>query len=1395
MRNLSKSTTRTLLAGASLLVGFLATTARADYSNTVAGYNPLAYWRFNEATASPALNKVANSGTVGSAGDGYVVLGAIKGQAGKVGNAIRFTNPGKVTGYCGSRVDVPHTAALNPTAPFSVEFWHCPNLLGTDLGGTDPGCCPLTSLNGNWTGGSSRQGWLFYMNTVGRWNVRLGLASGTYAVNFLNTNGLGNAQIGIWQHMVMTFDGATCYLYANGVRIGEGPLQLPGWVPNAQTGIRFGGTEVTGTLADGPWVTGAAPGGNRGYDGWLDEVAIYSNVLSAATVAAHYAAAATPATYPTTILADQPLGYWRMEEPAVVTPSPSTFPIAANSGSLGSAVDGTNMWGVLAAQSGPAYAGFGAGNKACLFDGFNGYFAMPDDAGLHFSGQVTMMAWVKPRVKDYYRSIIAHGWDDNYQETFLRISHGDAGDGDGVTGVNYYELGVTDGGNNTYYDVTRFPMPEGDIGNWVFVAGTYNGSSWNLYRNGVLVSSVASANGLLDVAGRWGIGSRRGPPSPTSFFTADLNEVFAASGAFFGGSMDEPAIFNTALSASAINTIYNAAQVPPVITRAVQNPGIVFEGAPVSFDVWAEGSPTLGQYWTSNGIYAGVTATNWAVNSFSTGTKTIAVIVTNVYGSATSSVTFSVIAAPPSIVTQPKDTTRFVGYPFSLTLSAGGSTPLTYYWSNTTSGVLVQSGPSPTYSAVASFASQGAYKCLVSNAVGTLWSAPAVLTVNPIPAGYAGDVLASGPVAYWRLGEASGSVAHDGVSGYDGKYFAATLAQPGYSAIDSDTAASFGAVNSYVGEIPGTPGAGVNFSGVVNFTIELWAKGPSGQADESTLIAKGNGQDGTTGNEQFAIDVSGGKYRFFTRGGGNVFYEADATVGPNGAWQHIVGVYDLQNTLGGGALMYIFVNGELLGTGTPRSTVRTSSVEVDIGAKHLGNDPAFDGYFTGQIDEVAVYPFAMSAATVLAHYSAAYGPSLAPVIDIQPQSVTNYIGLPVTLSVAAHGTVPLSYQWKKGGVDLGPPTTSYTYTIPAVGPGDVGYYTVGVSNGINPGQLSTAAYVAALPTPTSPPAIPGLVLHMPFDNNVNDTSGHANHGAGIRRIQNAGVITSNVVAQSYVAGKLGSGLHFASTPLDSTGTNFDNYYVSLGERPDFQFADNVNFTVAFWVKNTDGPYGAVWFDLPFLCSVAGSTFSSPGLVLAYTYGIPPEDYIGGWAYSIYGSDGGVGGRGDEGAIDDGTWRHLAYVFDRVAGATVYTNGVPAAFNKQSGTAAYNAGDINNPGAWLTIGQDPSGAYWPDTTWTASSASGAMDDLGIWRKALTPLEVASLYTAGINNLSFTSVPDSFYAVWYGGSLKIYWNVGVLQSSTTVNGTYTDVPGATSPYTVPLAGAKAFFKVRK
>src|SRR5205807_10279213 len=118
---------------------------------------------------------------------------------------------------------------------------------------------------------------------------------------------------------------------------------------------------------------------------------------------------------------------------------------------------------------------------------------------LHFSGDITMVAWIKPTVQDFYRDIIARGWDGLYVETFLRISRGVGGTGAGDG--NYYELGATD--NNTFYDAVLFPMPAGDIGQWVFLAGTYDGSSWNLYRNGVLAGSVASTHRAFDVTNRW----------------------------------------------------------------------------------------------------------------------------------------------------------------------------------------------------------------------------------------------------------------------------------------------------------------------------------------------------------------------------------------------------------------------------------------------------------------------------------------------------------------------------------------------------------------------------------------------------------------------------------------------------------------------------------------------------------------------------------------------------------------------------------------------------------------------------------------------------------------------------------------------------------------------------
>ena len=75
--------------------------------------------------------------------------------------------------------------------------------------------------------------------------------------------------------------------------------------------------------------------------------------------------------------------------------------------------------------------------------------------------------------------------------------------------------------------------------------------------------------------------------------------------------------------------------------------------------------------------------------------------------------------------------------------------------------------------------------------------------------------------------------------------------------------------------------------------------------------------------------------------------------------------------------------------------------------------------------------------------------AVAPVISIQPQSQSVTVGQTATFAVAATGTAPLSYQWKKGGTNIGG-ATSATYTTTAATLTDNGsIFTVTVTNAVS----------------------------------------------------------------------------------------------------------------------------------------------------------------------------------------------------------------------------------------------------------------------------------------------------------------------------------------------------------
>jgi len=124
--------------GAALLATSLVLSARADYPSTVTSQGPAGYWRLNETAQPPVLPiNATNRGSLGATGDGSILSGAIRGQPGSLtgssDTSYRFSNPGWVVTYVGSRVDVSNNPALNPNGPFTVEFWAKPATAPNDL--------------------------------------------------------------------------------------------------------------------------------------------------------------------------------------------------------------------------------------------------------------------------------------------------------------------------------------------------------------------------------------------------------------------------------------------------------------------------------------------------------------------------------------------------------------------------------------------------------------------------------------------------------------------------------------------------------------------------------------------------------------------------------------------------------------------------------------------------------------------------------------------------------------------------------------------------------------------------------------------------------------------------------------------------------------------------------------------------------------------------------------------------------------------------------------------------------------------------------------------------------------------------------------------------------------
>ena len=93
-----------------------------------------------------------------------------------------------------------------------------------------------------------------------------------------------------------------------------------------------------------------------------------------------------------------------------------------------------------------------------------------------------------------------------------------------------------------------------------------------------------------------------------------------------------------------------------------------------------------------------------------------------------------------------------------------------------------------------------------------------------------------------------------------------------------------------------------------------------------------------------------------------------------------------------------------------------------------------------------------------------YGTStpLAPTIGIQPASGTNAPGTSTLLSVTASGSLPLTYQWRKGGVAIGD-QTNLSLSLANLSTNDAGTFTVVIANASGSVTSSVATLTVAVP--------------------------------------------------------------------------------------------------------------------------------------------------------------------------------------------------------------------------------------------------------------------------------------------------------------------------------------------
>ncbi|RMB58146.1 PKD domain-containing protein [Tessaracoccus antarcticus] len=224
--------------------------------------------------------------------------------------------------------------------------------------------------------------------------------------------------------------------------------------------------------------------------------------------------------------------------------------------------------------------------------------------------------------------------------------------------------------------------------------------------------------------------------------------------------------------------------------------------------------------------------------------------------------------------------------------------------------------------------------------------------------------------SYWRLGEASGDTAVDWVGSTDLTIQGgASRGTAGAVAADSDKATTFAG---------GYASTGVTTDGPSSFAVEAWIQTTTTSGGK--IIGFGGAATGDSGSyDRHVYMDNAGRILFGVYPGAVKTVSSTASFN-DGQWHHVVASLGSEG-------MRLYVDGKRVGQDVTVTSAQSYSGNWRIGGDNLNgwtNQPT-SNYFSGSIDDVAVYAAPLTVSDIRAHYVAS-----GRTVDVPPAPVDAY---------------------------------------------------------------------------------------------------------------------------------------------------------------------------------------------------------------------------------------------------------------------------------------------------------------------------------------------------------------------------------------------------------------------